>query len=134
MLQHKMVRIRFRKDSPTQPIWAFVGKVIRFSSHWLAVDGKGIMIFRRDTTPPEHRTLKVSSSIVTEPLHEGEWKAGEVDQERRIMIFPREVISNIRVLPDDFDLNDIRIVVQGKRIDLAVTGGPSTSLCEISED
>ena len=88
---------------------------MRFSDDWVAVDGKGILLFKRDTIPTERRTLKASSAMIEEPLTQGEVRAGTIDEERRTLMFPREVIANIRVLPDDFNLDDIRIEVKGRR-------------------
>jgi hypothetical protein len=104
MIEGKIVRVRFKKDQPSQPLWVFVGKVVTFSDDWLSVIGKGILVFHRDTYPPERRTLK-GDTMIAEQWSEREMKAGNIDEENRTLLFPRNVISNIRILPDEFDLD-----------------------------
>ena len=133
MLDDKMVRLRLRREQQNQPIWAFVGKVLAFTGDWLEVRGKGILVFKRDTYPPERRTLK-STGMVHEPWGEDSFKAGQIDEEARTMVFPREIIANIRLLPDDFDLEAIALRLNGRRIDMVVSGGPDSALGEVTED
>ena len=72
--------------------------------------------------------------MTEESWTESEVKAGSIDEERRILVFPREAIANIRILPDDFDMEHIRLQIKGHRIDIAVKGGPSTAVGEMFED
>ena len=133
MLENKMVRLRFRKDLPSQPIWVFIGKVVHFSQSWVGVEGKGILVYRRDTYASERRTLK-GNTMVEEPWTEISFKLGAIDEEVRTMVFPRDAIANIRVLPDGFNLDSIRLRMKGRRIDVVVDNGPSTSIGEMMDE
>ena len=127
MLDGKMVRIRFRKDQPEQPLWVFVGKILHFSADWFSVLGKGVLIFRRETLPEERRTFK-GQHMVSEPARKGGMVPVQVDEEARTLVFPREVVANIRLLPDDFDLDSIEVKQEGHNIELVVNGAPDSSL------
>ena len=129
MLEGKIVRLRFRKDQPTQPIWVFIGKVIDFTNDWL----KGILVFQRDTYPTERRTLR-GNAMVTQQWSEDEIKVGNIDEEKCTLVFPRDAIANIRLLPDDFDLDNIQLRLEGRRIEVVVNNGPNAAVGELSGD
>jgi len=71
------------------------------------LDGKGILASKGNITPVD------------------------IDKERRIILIPQNNIAHIRVLPDNFDLDNIEIHIKGVRIFAAVKDGPDTSISEI---
>jgi hypothetical protein len=107
MIEGKIVKIRFKKYFAEQRLWVFIGKVIKFTENWVMVDGKGIVIMKGKVTPVD------------------------VDKEKRIILVPRENISHIRILPDDFDIENIEIVERDMRLFVKVKNGPDTSISEI---
>ena len=107
MIEGKIVKIRFKKYFSEQRLWVFIGKVLKFTENWVMVDGKGIVIMKGKITPVD------------------------IDKEKRIILIPRENISHIRILPDDFDIENIEIVERDMRIFVKVKNGPDTSISEI---
>jgi len=107
MIEGKIVKIRFKKYFAEQRLWVFIGRVIKFTENWVMVDGKGIVIMKGRVSPVD------------------------VDKEKRIILIPRENISHIRILPDDFDIENIEIVERDMRLFVKVKNGPDTSISEI---
>ncbi len=107
MIEGKIVKIRFKKYFAEQRLWVFIGKVLKFTENWVMADGKGIVIMKGKITPVD------------------------IDKEKRIILVPRENISHIRILPDDFDIENIEIVERDMRLFVKVKNGPDTSVSEI---
>ncbi|MGB9642289.1 MAG: hypothetical protein ACP5JO_03950 [Candidatus Ratteibacteria bacterium] len=106
-LTGKMVKIRFKKYFEEQRLWIFVGKVLDFSENWIMVEGKGLIVSKGKITPVD------------------------IDEQVRTLIIPRDNISHIRLLPDDFDLSNIEIEEIGIRYFIRVKNAPHTSIGEI---
>ena len=107
MIEGKIVKIRFKKYFAEQRLWVFIGKVIKCTENWIMIDGKGIVIMKGKVTPVD------------------------VDKEKRVILVPRENISHIRILPDDFDIENIEIIERDMRLFVKVKNGPDTSISEI---
>ncbi|MCM8785783.1 MAG: hypothetical protein NC827_03370 [Candidatus Omnitrophica bacterium] len=107
MIEGKIVKIRFKKYYSEQRLWVFIGKVLKFTDNWIMIEGKGIIVMKGQVSPVE------------------------IDKEKRIIIVPRENISHIRILPDDFDIDNIEVITKGLRIFVKVKSGPDTSISEI---
>lgn len=107
MIEGKIVKIRFKKYFQEQKSWVFIGKVLKFTENWIMVEGKGIVVVK------------------------GQVKPVDVDEERRIILVPRENIAHIRILPDNFDVDSIEILEKGLRLFVKVKDGPNTSISEI---
>lgn len=107
MIEGKIVKIRFKKYFQEQKLWVFIGKVLKFTENWIMVEGKGIVVVK------------------------GQVKPVDVDEEKRIILVPRENIAHIRILPDNFDVESIEIVEKGLRLFVKVKDGPNTSISEI---
>jgi len=107
MIEGKIIKVRFKKSYSEQKVWVFIGKVLKFTESWLMLDGKGILVMK------------------------GQVKPVDVDRERRLIVVPRENVSHIRILPDDFDIDNISIEIKGVRIFAKVKNGPDTSVSEI---
>jgi hypothetical protein len=129
----KFVRIRFRKQTESKPTWLFVGKVFSFGEAWIGVKGKGILLYSRKTTFSDASTLRGADMIRTNAAS-GNSLPYEVDEESRQLLFPRDGILSVRILPDNFDVENIKIKFSGKRIDLHVDGAPDSALDELYED
>lgn len=107
MIEGKNVKVRFKKNYPEQASWVFIGKVLSFTENWTALDGKGLMINKGKVHP------------VT------------VDEVSRIVLIPRDNIAHIRVLPDDFNLDEIEVKIIGVKIYVSVASGPDTCISEV---
>lgn len=107
MVEGKIVKVRFKKFFPEQKLWVFIGKVLKFTENWIMIDGKGIVVMRGQVSPVD------------------------IDKERRIILIPRDNIFHLRILPDDFDIDNIEVVEKGLRLFVKVKGGPDTSISEI---
>ena len=106
MITGKMVKIRFRRSFPDQKQWVFIGKVLEFTENWLTVEGKAIVLFKGRPEPVD------------------------IDAEPRILMVPKENIAHIRLLPDDFDVTEIKSTIRGLRTYVEVPGAPDTSIGE----
>lgn len=107
MIEGKIVKVRFKKFFPEQKLWVFIGKVLKFTENWIMIDGKGIVVMRGQVSPVD------------------------IDKERRIILIPRDNIFHLRILPDNFDIDNIEVVEKGLRLFVKVKGGPDTSISEI---
>ncbi len=132
MYKGKIVRVRLRRDTDVQPAWVMVGKVIDFTDYWVTVEGKGITVFRRKVRTRSSMAVR-GLRIVQDDPDTGQMVPAMVDEEPRTVVVPRDNINNVRILPDDFDLNNIRIVVSGQRVDLVVDGAPNSPIDELTE-
>ena len=110
MIEGKKIRVRLRRYFTEQKLWVMVGTVLEFTEHWLTVEGKGIVIVKGQSTP------------------------AEVDQEDRVMMVPSDNIAHIRILPDDFDVDNIRIEMKGVRVFIKVDGAPDSAIAEGGRD
>jgi len=110
MIVGKMVRIRLKRYFAEQKLWVFIGKVLELSENWVTIEGKGIVLLKGRPQP------------------------AEVDRETRVLMVPRNNIAQIRVLPDDFDLSDLRIEMEGLKVCVKVDGAPDTCIGEWGGD
>ena len=109
MIVGKMVRVRLRRDFFEQRLWVFVGRVVEFTEGWIMIEGKGLTVLKR-------AQLEV-----------------EVENELRIVVIPRDNVAIIRVLPDNFNMDDIRTTNKGHKLCLVVDGGPDATIAEMGE-
>ena len=109
MLKDKIVCVRLKRSYHEDPNWAYIGKCVQWSDDWIAVHGKGVMIMRGRNRPVE------------------------IDKELRPMVFPRENIMGIRVLPDDFSVKTIDIGIDGSKLTMTVPGGAPCVIAEVGE-
>jgi len=104
-----IVKIRTKRYFDRQPLWIIVGKVLDFSENWVKIDGKGIGFFHAKADPVD------------------------IDKETRVLLLPRENIAHIRILPDDYDITDIKVERVGFRYYLKIKGADDASLGEVAE-
>jgi hypothetical protein len=107
MIEGKIVKIRFKKYFSEQKLWVFIGRVLKFTENWIMIEGKGIVVMKGQVTPVD------------------------IDKEKRIILVPRDNISHMRVLPDDFDIEKIEVISERLRIFVKVKNAPPTSISEI---
>ena len=105
----KVVRFSMRHTFQEQRLWVFVGRVIDYSENWLCIEGKGLIVLKR-----------AGISV-------------EIDDECRKLMLPRETINVIRILPDDFDVDNIEAINEGHKLCLKVNGAPNATIADMSE-
>jgi hypothetical protein len=110
MIVGKMIRVRLKRFFAEQKLWVLIGKVLEFGENWVTVEGKGIVLLKGRPQP------------------------AVVDRETRQIMIPRENIAQIRILPDDFDLSDIRIEMEDLKVLVKVDGAPDTCIGEWGGD
>lgn len=109
MIKDKMIRVRLNKAYHQQRPLSFVGKCVAFTNDWIAVEGLVVMVTR---------TSKSGVQIDAKPTQN---------------IIPRNNIEAIRVLPDDFDINNMQITTEGQQLVIAVKGAQPCFIGEIGE-
>lgn len=109
MIKDKMVRVKLCKQFHEERPMLYVGKVTGFSEDWIILHAKGLMISRAQPT------------------------GVQIDAKPSAMMIPRENIHSIRVLPDNFDINNIRTSTEGQQIRMVVEGAPDAFLAELGE-
>jgi len=109
MIIGNMVKIRTKRYFDRQPLWVIVGKVLDFSGNWVKIEGKGIGFFQAKVDPID------------------------VDTEIRVLLLPKDNIAHIRILPDDYDLKDVKVERVGFRYYIKIKGAPDASLGEVAE-
>ena len=109
MIKDRMVRVKLKKQFHEQKPHSFIGKCVAFSEAWLAIEGKGIMLSRQ-----------VPQGV-------------QVDTHLTQTIIPRDNVESIRVLPDDFNMSDIKITTEGAQLRVIVDGKRDCYVGEMGE-
>jgi hypothetical protein len=109
MIKDKMVRVKLRKHFHEQRPMLFVGKVTGFSENWVILHAKGLMLSRSQPN------------------------GVQIDAKPSAMLIPRDNIDSIRVLPDSFDLETIKITTDGQQIRMVVESAQDALLGEMGE-
>ena len=106
----KKVRVRFRRYFREQRLYVFIGTVLHWTGQLLVLNGKGIVLVKGRTHP------------------------AVVDKTMRTLVAPIGNIAHIRVLPDDFQMADIRLRMEGLIVYVIVAGAADTAIGEQGED
>ncbi|HOV33862.1 MAG TPA: hypothetical protein PLX23_10935 [Candidatus Hydrogenedens sp.] len=109
MLKDRIVRIRMKKSFKEQKPFSYVGRVTVWSENWIALEGKGLMLTRQQAT------------------------GVQIDENFKAILIPRESIDHIQVLPDNIDLNNLKVTTQAQQLVLIVDGKQDAFLGEIGE-
>ena len=109
MLKDRMIRIRLNKSYQHQRPLSYVGKCTGFNNYWVVVEGRSIMVVRSQPN------------------------GAQVDAKPSIHVVPRNNIESIRVLPDDFDVNNIQISTEGQQLVITVKNSQPCFIGEIGE-
>lgn len=108
MIKDRIVRLKLKKGAQTRP-WNFVGRVTAFNDNWIVMEARGIMLSR------------------------AQQQGADIDAKPSAMMFPRESIESIRVLPDSFDAANIKLTTDGQKLMLVVDGAADAFLGELGE-
>jgi len=109
MLKDQIVCIRLKRHFHEEAVWVYVGKCIQWSDHWVAVDGKGIMILR------------------------GRQRTTEIDEKIRRVVLPREAIMSVQQLPDGFNMKGISVGITGSKLTMPLEGGQECVIAEAAD-
>jgi len=109
MIKDKIVRVKLRKRYHEQKPMHYVGKVTGFSEEWVILHAKGLMLSRSQPN------------------------GVQIDAKPSAMMIPRDNIDSIRLLPDTFDINAIKITTEGQQIRMVVDGAQDALLGEMGE-
>ncbi len=109
MIKDRIVRVKLKKFYKEQKPFSFVGKVTAFSEGWVVLDARGIMLSRAQ-----------SNGV-------------QVDSRANPVMIPRENIESIRVLPDNYDINNITVTTEGQQLKLVVDGPRDVFIGELGE-
>lgn len=109
MLEGKIVRVRLRRNVAEQRVWVYVGEVTAFTENWVMIKGKSLSVLKRAQVEVE------------------------IEEEPRGIVIPRDNIAVIRLLPDDFDMENIQWVRLGHKVCLLVHGTPDATIADITE-
>ncbi|MGC8737411.1 MAG: hypothetical protein ACP5UA_02045 [Candidatus Hydrogenedens sp.] len=109
MIKDRIVRIKMKKNFKEQKPFSFVGKITLWSENWIALEGKGIMLTRQQ-----------SSGV-------------QIDEGIKVLLIPRESIDHIQVLPDNFDITQLKVTTEGQQLVLVIDGKRDSILGEMGE-
>ena len=109
MIKDRIVRVKLKRHYAEQRPMSYVGKVTAFNDFWLAMESTGLLIARNQ---PNHV---------------------QIDKHRGATLIPRDNIETIALLPDNFDVKDIRVTTEGQQIQIEVTGAPNVYIGELGE-
>ena len=109
MIKDRIVRIKLKRQYQEQRPMNYVGKVTHFNDNWVGLEAIGLMIARNQ---PNHV---------------------QIDAHRSATVVPRDNIESIALLPDNFDIKNIRVTTEGQQIQIDVTGAPNIYIGELGE-
>lgn len=109
MLKDRIIRIRLKKNFHEQKPLCYLGKCTAFNDFWVVVDARCIMITR------------------TQP------NSVQIDKTPSAMVIPRDNIESIRVLPDNFDTENMQVTTEGQQLRIVVDGKRDCYIGEMSE-
>ena len=109
MIKDRFVRVKLKKSFHEEKPWSYVGKVTAFNDHWVVMDAKGILVTRQQPS------------------------GAEIDPKSQAIMIPRDNIESIRVLPDGFDMANIRVTTEGQKLVLVVDGAADAFIGVLGE-
>ncbi len=109
MIKDRFVRVKLIKRYHEKRPISYVGKVTAFSDSWVVLDAKCLMLARSQPN------------------------GVQVDAKSNAMMIPRDNIESIRVLPDNFDMDNIRLTTEGQQLHMIVDGAMDAFLGELGE-
>ena len=128
MLEGKMVRIRMRRGFEKQRTWIYVGRVEKTDGRLMLLTCRSLLIQGQE----EMREHRVGSMNVRGEMS-GRSLPIYIDEGLRPIAVPYDNIANIRVLPDNFDINNIELKAVEGRYGMTVPGAPDTWIGEMGE-
>jgi hypothetical protein len=109
MIKDCMVRVKLKKHYKEHRPISYFGKVSAFTDHWVAVDGRAVMISRAERS------------------------GVQVDKHTTRVLIPASNIESIQLLPDTFDYKNLNITTEGQQIRVVVDGKTESFIGELGE-
>ena len=109
MIKDRVVRVKLKKHFREQRPISYLGKITAFNDNWLVMEGKMLMLARSQPN------------------------GVQVDPKPSAIMVPRENIESIRVLPDNFKLDDLKFTTEGQQLRMIVDGQRDCYLGELGE-
>jgi hypothetical protein len=109
MIKDRVVRVKLIKRYSEQRPISYVGKVTAFSENWVILEAKTIMLSRHSSN------------------------GAQIDDKAQAMMIPRDNIESIRILPDNFDLDNLQLTTNEQQLVLVVDGTRDAFLGELGE-
>jgi len=108
MIKDRIVRIKVKRNYQQRPL-NYVGKVTAFNDFWVVLEARAVLVCRAQPN------------------------GVQVDKRPSATMVPRDNIESIRVLPDKFNTEDIRVTTEGQQLQMIVEGAPDCYLGELGE-
>ncbi len=108
MIKDRIVRIKLKRGYQQRPL-SYLGKVTAFNDHWVVLDGRALLVCRAQPN------------------------GVQIDKRPSATMVPRENIESIRVLPDTFNVDDIRVTTEGQQLQIVVDGAVDCYVGELGE-
>ncbi len=109
MIKDRMIRLKLKKSFHEQRPLSYVGKVTAFNDYWVAMEATGVMVARNQP-----------NNI-------------QIDKHRNAAVIPRDNVESIILLPDNFDVKNIKITIEGQQIHMLVPGAAGVYIGEMGE-
>ena len=109
MIKDKIVRVKLKRNFHEHRPMSYVGKVTAFNDYWVVMEAVGILIARNQPNNVQ------------------------VDKHRCAVLVPRDNIESIVLLPDNFDIKNIKISKEGQQIQILVNGAANVYVGELGE-
>jgi len=109
MLLNRLVRVKLKKSFHEQRPFSYIGKCTAFTEGWVGMEAVGVMVSRQQPG------------------------AVQIDKRPQLVVIPRESIETVLVLPDNFDLQNIKATTDGQQIQIIVDGKRDVFVGEMGE-
>lgn len=109
MIKDRIVCIKLKKNYKEQKPLNYVGKVTAFSDVFVVIEARCVMLARSQ-----------QSGV-------------QVDKAPRAMLIPMNNIESIRVLPNNFDCENIRVTTDAQQMQIIVDGKRDCFIGELGE-
>ena len=109
MIKDRIVRIKLKKNFQHHRPINYVGKVSAFNDDWVVLDARMVLLSRNQTS------------------------GVQIDKKNSATMVPRDNIESIRILPDDFDLENMDVTTEGQQLQIVVNGAANVYIGEFGE-
>lgn len=109
MIKDRIVRVKLKKQFHEQRPISYVGKCTAFNDNWVVLEARMLMLSRAQST------------------------GVQADAKPSAVMIARDNIESIRVLPDNFDLVNLKFTTEGQQIRMVLDGSRDVYLGEMGE-
>jgi hypothetical protein len=109
MLKDRIVRVKLKKHYQEQKPISFIGKCTAFGENWLVIEGKQVMAARG-----------VAGGV-------------QIDTHAAHHVVARDNVESIRVLPEDFNIAEMKLTTEGQQLRIVVDGKRDCYIGELGE-